>query len=484
MSALPVPVPGPRAAAALLAAGALPALGLPDARLGVGLALSLVAIVGAAAAMAGRRPHGVGLAFAALGLALAVQAVLRDDAFLVVVDGLGASWAATAALGGAARWPALVGAAVGPWRHLLRGFALAAATLRGVIPTRRGGALGPVVRGTALSAVLVLAFGGLFASADRAFAELAGGTFTPEIHIDDVLLRVVLLLGALALVGGLAIAAVSRPGASTAGPVTRRGLERVEWAMPLAALVLLFAAFVAVQVTVLFGGQRHVLATAGLGYGEYARKGFGQLVCVGGLTLAVIAGAVRLARRPGLRDELLLRGLLGALCALTGVVLASALHRLGLVEDAYGFTRVRLAGHAVVLALAALFALVALAGVWPPAARHLPRLAVALILGGLLAYSVSAPDARIARENVERFARTGQLDQDYVERLSAEAVPALARLPEKERRCVLAEQRRRLRTSDGGWAAANHARSRARVVLARVPMAGADPGCLSGYVGR
>lgn len=32
--------------------------------------------------------------------------------------------------------------------------------------------------------------------------------------------------------------------------------------------------------------------TGGLGYGEYARKGFGQLVCVAGLTLVVIAGAV------------------------------------------------------------------------------------------------------------------------------------------------------------------------------------------------
>ena len=483
MSGVPVPVAGPRAAGALLAAGALPALALPDARLGLGLALSLVVIVGAAAAMAGRRPRGAGLAFATLGLALAAQAVLRDDAFLVVVDALGAGWAATLALGGAARWPALVRAALGPWRHLLRGLALAAVTLRGLVPARRGGAVGPVVRGAVLSAVLVLAFGGLFASADGAFAQLAGGAFTPDVEADDVLLRAVLLLGALALVGSLVIAAVPRPDPSAAGAVTRRGLERTEWVMPLAALVLLFAAFVAVQLTVLFGGQRHVLATAGLGYGEYARKGFGQLVVVAGLTLAVIAGAARLARRSGACDELLLRGLLGALCALTTVVLASALHRLELVEDAYGFTRVRLAGHAVVLGLAALFALVALAGVWRPAARHLPRLAVALSLGGLLAYSASAPDARIARENVERFSQTGQLDQDYVQNLSAEAVPALIGLPERERRCVLAEQRRRLRTSDGGWAAANSARSRARAALARARTAGANRDCLSRHVG-
>jgi len=484
VSGVSVPVPGPRAAVALLTAGALPALVLPGARLGLGLALSLVAIGGAAAAMAGHRPRGAGCAFAVLGLMLAAQAVLRDDAFLVVVDALGAGWAVTLALGGAARWPALVRAAVGPWRHALGGLGLAVVTLQGLVPARRGGAVGPVVRGATLAAVLVLAFGGLFASADSAFAELAGGALIPDIQADDVLLRAVLLFGALALAGSLVIAAAPQcQGPSTAGPVTRRGLERTEWVMPLVALVLLFAAFVAVQLTVLFGGQRHVLATAGLGYGEYARKGFGQLVCVAGLTLAVIASAVRLARRPGARDELLLRALLGALCALTGVVLASALHRLALVEDAYGFTRVRLAGHAVVLALAAFFALVALAGVWRPAARHLPRLAVALTLGGLLAYSASAPDARIARKNVARFARTGHLDQGYVQSLSAEAVPALVRLPEKERRCALAEQRRRLRAGDGGWAATNRARSHARAALQRAPAAGSDRDCLRGYVG-
>jgi len=99
------------------------------------------------------------------------------------------------------------------------------------------------------------------------------------------------------------------------------------------------------------------------------------------------------------------------------------------------------------------------------------------------AYSVSAPDARIARKNVERFARIGQLDQDYVKGLSAEAVPALVHLPEKVCRCVLAEQRRRLTTSDGGWPAANHARSRAQAALARAPTAGTDRACLRGYVG-
>ena len=49
--------------------------------------------------------------------------------------------------------------------------------------------------------------------------------------------------------------------------------------------------------TVLFGGHRHVLETAGLTYAEYARSGFGQLVVVTLLTLSVVAATVRWAPR-------------------------------------------------------------------------------------------------------------------------------------------------------------------------------------------
>ena len=63
-------------------------------------------------------------------------------------------------------------------------------------------------------------------------------------------------------------------------------LGRLEWALPLGALVVLFAGFVALQLTTLFGGERHVLETAGLTYAEYARSGFAQLLAVAALTLA------------------------------------------------------------------------------------------------------------------------------------------------------------------------------------------------------
>ena len=85
------------------------------------------------------------------------------------------------------------------------------------------------------------------------------------------------------------------PGAAGHRRCPRRGgaSARTEWLVGLGALNALFAAFVAVQLAVLFGRHDHVLETAGLTYAEYAHQGFGQLLLVAALTLAVAAAALR-----------------------------------------------------------------------------------------------------------------------------------------------------------------------------------------------
>jgi hypothetical protein len=204
----------------------------------------------------------------------------------------------------------------------------------------------------------------------------------------------------------------------TAPPATqpKRRLSRLEWAPALGALVALFAAFVALQLATLFGGRRHVLETAGLTYAEYARSGFAQLLAVAALTLAVVAAARRWARD----DGRLLKALLTALCVLTLVVLASAIKRLHLYEETFGFTRLRLAADAALLYLGALFALIlAVRG------ARLPRAVVATTAGAVLIFALSDPERRIAAHNVERFERTGKLDAAYLRSLGPDAAPAL-----------------------------------------------------------
>jgi hypothetical protein len=96
--------------------------------------------------------------------------------------------------------------------------------------------------------------------------------------------------------------------------------------------------------------------------------------------------------------------------------------------------------------------------------RLLPRacvLASALVALGFAAYD---PDRRIAERNVERHRDGGSLDVAYLQRLSADAVPALAELPEPARTEALAGRRHELRGD--GWSGFNLARVRAREALA------------------
>jgi hypothetical protein len=152
---------------------------------------------------------------------------------------------------------------------------------------------------------------------------------------------------------------------------------------------------------------------------------------------------------------------------LTLIVLASALKRLVLYEEVFGFTRLRIAVHATILWLTGMFCMVSIAGVRMNA-RWLPRGIVIFSSLALLAFTVIRPDALIAERNVERFERTGKVDVSYLAGLSPDAVPALARLPEPERSCALVSLRHELMEPDSLWAL-NFARDTARETLSTTP---------------
>jgi hypothetical protein len=431
-----------RPAFAALAAGAavLAAAALPGQRVGIGVIAVAVLVAAAVAASApGRRFDG--LLFGGLALALASMAAVRDAGWVVAADLGGALLMGALATGGARSWAAVARSPL--VLRPLRGLAFAGRAVAAARPSWAGWDAGPVLRGALAGLVLAIVFGALFASADPAFAELAGDALEPPLDAGLVPIRVLLLASVLALAGALALAA-ARPEPQPREP--RRRIGPAECAVALAVVDLVFAAFVAVQVAVLFGGDDHVLRTAGLTYAEYAREGFGQLLAVTVLTLALAAAAIRWTR-PGLAP----RAALGVLVALTLVVLASALHRLGLYEDAFGLTRLRLAAHAFMLWLGAVLALL-LVAVALRSGGWLPRTVTALAGASLVAFSLANPDALIASNNDDR---------GYLRGLSADAAPTLVA---KGRGELAASQRARLAEGDGlsGW---NLARLKARRAL-------------------
>ncbi|MEV4242431.1 DUF4153 domain-containing protein [Streptosporangium canum] len=457
---------------ACAAAGLLAALALPDSAMGLGFVLVAVAM-GAVALLAVRKritPWSATLGAIAYGLV--AVAVFRDADWLVGLLLLAGFLLAALALSGAGRgWlgvarggaSVVLGLLPVPW------FLAAAVKVKGAPLHRR---MVPVLLGGGLTVVLVAVFGALFASADAVFAEAVERVFSSQDWAESVPLRILLFV-VFAVVAASAVLVGLRPVAEPKAPDLRIRVSRGLWMTPLIALNLLFGVFVAMQVTVLFGSTRWLVSATGLTYAEYARSGFFQLVVVSVFVLAIVAvasGALELAGR----DRWLMAGLLGLLCALTMVILVSALHRLDLYVDAYGFSRLRASVEAAIWWLGGIFALVLVAGAVRLTRRGnagwFPRALVATTGAALLAFAVWNPDLRVAETQLA--VRTlEQIDQDYLGSLGAEAVPALDRLPEPARSCVLRDvvQANGLYSPDpwNGW---NLARQQARELLGRRPV--------------
>ncbi|WP_234021005.1 DUF4153 domain-containing protein [Streptomyces sp. 142MFCol3.1] len=454
---------------AALATGLLSMLLLGD---GLAVNLLLVAVPAAVAAYfaaqeAGRRMRAWTVVWAAGGIGLLVVPALRDadwPSFLAVVSAIALG---SLALHGGRTWPAVLLGPIGMFNSLVTGPAWGWRGVRERFGGRRR-SVGAVLRALVVTAVLLLVFGALFAGADAAFANLLGDLM-PDASVSGGPWRLVLL--AFGVVGALAAAHTA------AAPVqwdrvqvpAGRPRGRVEWALPLVVLTALFAAFNAVQLAVLFGGYEAVLEKTGQTYSEYARQGFWQLLLVTLLTLLVVVFALRWAPRGDARDWTLVRGVLGTLCALAIVVVASAVRRMDMYVEAYGLTRLRVSVLAVEVWLGVVIVLIMAAGVW--GARWLPRAVAASAAVGVLAFGLMSPDGLIAERNVQRYEETGKFDLDYAGSLSADAVPALDKLKEPLRSCALRPIADDLRESDDPWYATSWGEARARDILRDRPPA-------------
>ena len=171
--------------------------------------------------------------------------------------------------------------------------------------------------------------------------------------------------------------------------------------------------------------------------------------------------AARKARVESGADRWWLRGSCGALLLLTLVVVASALHRMDLYQDAYGFTQLRLLVDLFeawlgLIVLAVLVAGIGLRGAW------LPRIALLSGAALLLGLAIANPDAWIARHNIDRLETTGKVDYSFLRALSLDAAPVLVTLPPEQAACALGD----FSPEDDTWAGWNLGRVRARDALA------------------
>lgn len=313
---------------------------------------------------------------------------------------------------------------------------------------------GPIARGLLIAIPVLFVFASLFSAADVAFEQLMSRLFTWQVDLGELPVRLsIAFLIAWAVAGLLAVAS------GALGPARSRGERSVEprpqslgaaaiglpdpdgsiaYGRPvrigaieattiLVAVDILFAIFVLLQVAYLFGGQ-DTLAATGLPYAQYARSGFFELVWVAVLAGGLLATVHALAAR---RSPVLVGAGL-ALAGLTAIVLASALLRLRIYQEAYGWTELRFYVLATIVWLAIGIAVTIVLLARDRMRWLLHGLALAAV-AVLVVINLVGPSRLIAEQNVARVldpalvpadGMTG-LDVSYATRLGDDAIPAL-----------------------------------------------------------
>ncbi len=236
----------------------------------------------------------------------------------------------------------------------------------------------------------------------------------------------------------------------------------------LIVLNLVYVLFSIVQFSYLYGGQSHLLP-AGFTYAEYARRGFFELVAVALINLSILLGSIKYVEKKNRGAGRAIRCCLGLLVLFSLNMLFSAHIKMNLYEEAYGLTYLRYFVH-YFMSMLFVFFVIALGHIW---LDKIPVIKTYIVIA-LAFYTVLNfinVDKIIIRGNIDRYARTGEIDISYLRDLSYDAVPDMLALTEsgdqeisRQVKDYLLQEKQRLSKAEP-WQSFNYSRYRAATAL-------------------
>lgn len=286
-----------------------------------------------------------------------------------------------------------------------------------------------VAIGLAISIPVLLIFTALFVQADAVFSQWLGNLFDSTEGAAWVwrIARTILFT---VFIGSFLYVILSSEHVLGHKDSSVLRLDKVVIGVLLALVNALFLVFVFIQFKYLFGANNFVLEN-GLVYADYARKGFFELAWVVGLAALLLIGVYRSFVHHGISK--VVTALQTLLIAQVAVIAVSALKRMNVYQDAYGYTVLRLyVEWFIYFVLVVLF----FTGLSLLAKVTFRRFLYASLALGVLAFMLVASvnvDKVIAKENIDRFLERGKtLDLNYLDQLSTDVLPVFHQLLRQE----------------------------------------------------
>ncbi|KPU42962.1 hypothetical protein OXPF_37310 [Oxobacter pfennigii] len=226
--------------------------------------------------------------------------------------------------------------------------------------------------------------------------------------------------------------------------------------------------FTIIQFSYLYGGAEGMVPQ-GFTYAEYARRGFFELVAVTMINFAILITAMRVAKNDNIKLNRVLNGFLSALVIFTCNMLFSAHYKMSMYEEAYGYTELRIYVHIFMLLMFILFIL-AMVKIWHVRFQFFKVSFTCAVLI-YVALNFMNVHSIIARNNIERYYATGNIDIMYLLNLSYDSVPQVVELMEARGADFPEDVKVRLREKynsinrDYKWMEYNYSVARAQRVL-------------------
>ncbi|QCJ42243.1 DUF4173 domain-containing protein [Bacillus sp. S3] len=225
-----------------------------------------------------------------------------------------------------------------------------------------------------------------------------------------------------------------------------------------------YVLFVLVQFKYFFSGTLQ----GDLTYAEYARKGFFELLFVTMINLSIVIAVVTMGDRGKKGLKMVSQIMLTILVLSSAVMLCSAFLRMGLYEEAYGFTFTRVLVHSFMIFLAVIFTYT-LVKIWVEKLSLFHFYFITSLLY-YTAITVIDLDQIVVKENLNRYEQSGKIDIQYLNSLSATGVLGLIELYERDQtltglQTILLERQKEARTQSTSWESFNLKKEQAKKKL-------------------